>query len=388
MSTSAEEGTHLSESTPLLTSGSGSEETRTNPRSSGRSSRFRLLIIPTLIIIVLVYATNWYITSHSSVNQALPFLGKPLKLRVYTNNIRLDNRYPVKGEQPWSKRKKQVINSIDFNTALGHANVVCLQEVLHNQLVDILEGLNKNAEQIWTYYGVGRNDGLEAGEYAPILYKHSDWILLDNQTFWLSETPWKPSKGWDAALERIVTMVTLESRINPLIKVNVFNTHFDHRGVLARKKSAELIVDKMENFNDNPSFLCGDFNTQPKDQPYHVLSDAGFKDSRKLVDYDYSYGHSTTFTGFNKEKEDSSIIDYIWSPYFSQGNFGNDTSPVKDYEDEVANEMNNYYNLEHHLVYDIVIKQFGILHNYFKGFYFSDHRPVVASYEITRTHLL
>ncbi|KAK6459383.1 Endonuclease/exonuclease/phosphatase [Scheffersomyces xylosifermentans] len=375
------------ENTPLLTD--ESETFKPSKRKSHSSSRkFKFIILPTLLLIILIYSVSKYVSHNQQVarDEARTqwLLHTPLKLRLYTNNIRFDNiNYPDKYEKPWTLRKKQVINSIDFNTALGHANIVCLQEVLDHQLHDILDGLNKNNKDEWTYYGVGRTDGLKKGEYAPVLYKKSDWLLLDNQTFWLSETPERPSKGWDAALERIVTMVTLQSHINPLIKINVFNTHFDHRGRLARKRSAQLIVDRMENYNGYPSFLCGDFNTEPSDQPYHVLTKAGFKDSRLLIDKDYSYGDETTFTGFDKDNEpESSIIDYIWSPYFSRSNFNDSSIPE---EDKI--QTYNYYNLDHHLYYDIGIKQFGILHNFFKGFHFSDHRPVAASYEIRRTRL-
>ncbi|RLV91436.1 hypothetical protein JA1_003897 [Spathaspora sp. JA1] len=308
-----------------------------------------------------------YVYSHN-------LLGPSVAVRIYTNNIRYDNRNrPDEFEQPWKKRRVQSINSMDFHSS-SQANVVCLQEVLHHQLIDILTSLNKHKDEKWSYYGVGRQDGVTKGEYAPILFKSKEWRILENSTYWLSETPWKPSRGWDAALERIVTMVTLESLHNPLVKINVLNTHYDHRGKVARRKSSKLIIDKMENFNSYPSFLCGDFNTQPSDEPYQILTKAGFKDSRKLIDWDDSYGHSSTFTGFDKDHEGDSIIDYIWSPYFTRS-------------DEVETESINYFGLDHHKYYDIVLRQFGILHNYFKGFYFSDHRPVVATYIIRRIRL-
>lgn len=288
-----------------------------------------------------------------------------LYLRVYTNNIRYNNRGnrdPF--EELWKVRKTELINSIDFNTATGDANVVCLQEVLHNQLEDILGGLNQNVEASdeWTYYGVGRSDGLTKGEYAPILYKQSEWTLLENKTFWLSETPDHPSRGWDAALERIVTMVTLQSRKSSGVRINFFNTHYDHKGVVARKKSSQLIVDKMKNYNSYPSFLCGDFNTEPTDEPYQILTGAGFKDARVTIPKKFSYGFNSTFSGFNRKKEVNTIIDYIWSPSFTKGiGYGDDTDSK----------------------YSVELHHFGILENYYKGFHFLDHRPVSANYKVT-----
>ncbi|GEQ69193.1 hypothetical protein JCM33374_g2864 [Metschnikowia sp. JCM 33374] len=201
--------------------------------------------------------------------------GKPLKLRLYTHNIRYDNKNLTPGERPWELRRPLVSESIENNTS-GGPSVVCLQEVLFNQLEDILADLNTNNN--WEYFGVGRKDGIKTGEYAPILYKTADWALESSRTYWLSETPDKPSVGWDAALERIVTEVVLKSKRNGQ-RVKVLNTHFDHKGVKARRESVKLIIRKMQ-VGHEPSFLCGDFNTQPTDEPYSILKGTEYMDSR------------------------------------------------------------------------------------------------------------
>lgn len=296
---------------------------------------------------------------------SLPDIVSPLRVRIYTNNIRMDNRGQLDNEERrWAERRPHISSSIVFNTDTGNANVVCLQEVLHNQLLDVVGNLNHD-EDAWKFYGVGRTDGRHLGEYAPILFKDAEWTLLDNKTFWLSETPDVPSKGWDAALERIVTFVTLQSKANPRVKLNFLNTHFDHIGHEARRESSKLIISKMEGYNEHPSFLCGDFNTQPQDEPYQILKGHGYKDSRALIDDLHSYGHNTTFSGFNSKNEVNTIIDYVWAPYFSRN--GNVQSEPEDKK----------------LTYQIAIKAFGILHNHF-GIYMSDHRPVVADYEVIR----
>ena len=38
----------------------------------------------------------------------------------------------------------------------------------------------------WGWVGVGRDDGVAAGEFSPIFYKKSDIELVNNDTFWLS----------------------------------------------------------------------------------------------------------------------------------------------------------------------------------------------------------
>ena len=97
-------------------------------------------------------------------------------------------------------------------TALYHSHVtsfICMQEVLHNQLYDILGSLNNVRESsfkteagrslpegpLWSYIGVAREDGRTKGEYSPILYSTQLFNLLHFENTWLSPTPDKPSKA-------------------------------------------------------------------------------------------------------------------------------------------------------------------------------------------------
>ena len=50
-----------------------------------------------------------------------------------------------------------------------------------------------------------RDDGKEAGEFCPILYKKERVELLYHGQFWYSETPYKPSKSWNSFCNRICT---------------------------------------------------------------------------------------------------------------------------------------------------------------------------------------
>ncbi|OBA23161.1 DNase I-like protein [Metschnikowia bicuspidata var. bicuspidata NRRL YB-4993] len=264
--------------------------------------------------------------------------GRPLEIRLYTNNIRFDNKNLSPGERLWESRGPLAAQSIEENAGHG-PSVVCLQEVLHNQLKDILSHLNKDGQE-WGYYGVGRSDGRTKGEYAPILYKKADWHLESSRTYWLSETPDKPSVGWDAALERIVTEAILKSKISGQ-SVKVLNTHFDHKGVVARRELVKLIISKLE-AGDEPSFLCGDLNTQPTDEPYAILKKSDFRDSRTfMLNPDEN---EPTFTGFS-DAEGTGIIDYVWA--------------------DSKSHWRGYH----------------VLPNFF-GFRMSDHRPVAADFRI------
>ena len=111
-----------------------------------------------------------------------------------------------------------------------------LQEVLIGQKKDLMKLLPD-----FGWIGVGRTDGKEKGELAPIIYQKKRFELLEEGTIWLSETPQIPSKGWDAALNRIVTWGKFKDKYTTKV-FYFFNTHFDHRGVTAREEGARFLI--------------------------------------------------------------------------------------------------------------------------------------------------
>jgi hypothetical protein len=107
-------------------------------------------------------------------------------------------------ETPWSERRTNLIAGLELHAATH--GIIALQEVLHGQLVDINSSLNSHNPGKWKYIGVGRDDGVKAGEYSPIFYNTEIHELLSWRYFWLSETPNRPSRGWDASSIRICTV--------------------------------------------------------------------------------------------------------------------------------------------------------------------------------------
>lgn len=267
-----------------------------------------------------------------NVNNSLP----PLNIRIYCHNVRVDTKNLMKGERHWTDRREGVCAGIFYNTR-DCPTLVGLQEVKHNQLHDILYGLGSD----WTYFGVGRDDGKTAGEFAPILYKRSEWQLIASETYWLSDSPYGPSVGWDAKHPRIVTVVTL--RHLGLGKViNLLNTHYDHVGNQARVRASKLIVEIMKQL-DGISVLCGDFNSEKHEEAYKTLSYCGLLDTAQNCQQ--RAGFEFTDTGFDRNRGEKSI-DFIWCP---------SSIPVLN-----------------HIV----------LPNDYKGVLCSDHRPVTAVIQI------
>lgn len=220
-------------------------------------------------------------------------------IRAMSYNIRLDVKSD--GENQWDKRKDKVAGLMNFY----EADFIGGQEVQYHQLQYLLQQLHG-----YSYIGVGRDDGREAGEYSCIFYKKDQYELLQQSTFWLSPTPDTVSKGWDAAIVRICTYGLFRHKASKKI-CWVFNTHFDHIGKTARLESAKLIVQKIKALNSKnyPVILTGDFNSRPDEAPaQYMLSQ--MKNSRSISKQ--VYGGVDTWNAFRFDQKPDGCIDYIF----------------------------------------------------------------------------
>lgn len=86
-----------------------------------------------------------------------------LPIRLLTHNIRYATNTPFEGEEVWENRRARLVNELRFNTVHCAESFICLQEVLHQQLLDILSDLNSTRKS-FEYVGIGRDDGHKAGE--------------------------------------------------------------------------------------------------------------------------------------------------------------------------------------------------------------------------------
>ena len=220
---------------------------------------------------------------------------------IISYNIRYDNNWDI--ENSWKIRR----NKISKILVQYSPSIIGIQEGLLNQVQYIDSSLID-----YDYVGVGRDDGKKKGEFCAIYFDTTRYVLLKNSTFWLSETPDTISVGWDAALERICTYGLFKDRITKE-EFLVFNTHFDHIGVVAREKSSELILKRINKINHRslPVILMGDFNSIPNSSPVKEikteLSDALQISLEKLQ------GPRGTFNGFNEDLPIEKRIDYIFT---------------------------------------------------------------------------
>jgi endonuclease/exonuclease/phosphatase family metal-dependent hydrolase len=219
------------------------------------------------------------------------------ELKLMTYNIRMNTA--ADGDNAWPNRSGFLSAQLLFL----EPDILGVQEALPDQMADL-----KNVLADYKSIGVGR-DGGDNGEYSGIFYNYKRVKVENENTFWLSQTPDKVSKDWDAALPRICTY-GLFTEIKSKKQLWVFNTHFDHIGSEARIQSMQLILKKIAELNTAsiPVVLMGDFNVEPKST---VIAEATktMLDSRDAASI--KFGAEGTFNGFRYEEAVTKRIDYI-----------------------------------------------------------------------------
>ncbi len=220
-------------------------------------------------------------------------------LRVATYNIRMNRAND--GVNNWVNRKDKVNELIRYH----NFDIMGTQEGFKDQLDDILRLGD------YAYTGGGRDDGKDAGEHSAIFYKKSRFKLLKAGDFWYSETPDKPGKGWDArCCNRICSWARFRDKVTGK-EFFVFNSHFDHEGVEARKNSGVLLVEKMKEIGGKlPVISMGDFNSTPEtEQIIHLGRNFNDAFSASVLK---PYGPIGTFNGFKYDAPLNDRIDYIF----------------------------------------------------------------------------
>ena len=265
----------------------------------------------------------------------LLFAGFPVKaqLSVMSYNIKYANEND--GENSWSKRKDHLAAQIQFY----EPHIFGVQEALHSQLEFL-----KAEIPGYDYFGKGRDDGAQKGEFSAIFFKAEKFELQEEGTFWLSPTPEVPGKGWDADYPRVCTFGKFKNKESGE-EFWVFNTHFDHVGVEARAQSVKLIHKKMQQLNkDNlPLILMGDLNLEPDSKEVNFLQNH-YKDSKEVANL--VFGPEGTYNAYNFDKPVTRRIDYIF---------------VSE---------------------DIKVKKYAVLSDNLELRYPSDHLPVLVKLEL------
>jgi len=267
---------------------------------------------------------------------AAPLAAEPL--RVMTFNLRYINRGDLLN-RAWTARRDQVAEIIHRD----HPDLLGLQEALRPMLDDLGQRLEG-----YTEIGIGREDGLQKGEYSALLVRTDRFGIQQTGTFWLSDTPEVVnSKSWGNTVVRICTWARLWDKKTGQV-IHFYNTHMDHESQPAREKGMALILERIAARQPaGPFLLTGDFNSGDDNPVQELLRNNPLHpvDVWKTVHPDFSPSISGTVHGF-KGKTDGGRIDYIYASA--------DLTPVDS----------------------------EILHDAKDGIWPSDHFPVRATLEI------
>ena len=216
-------------------------------------------------------------------------------VRVMSFNVRCANV----GKESWEDR-------IDIVTATmlnSGADSIGVQEATP----EWMEVLDESVASLYAWVGVGRDDGDNEGEFSSIFYLKDKYNLVDSGTFWLSETPEKVSRGWDAGCNRVCTWVVLENKATGEKYVHI-NSHFDNVGLKAREKSVELILAHAEKYNDLPVVFTADMNVKEGSDNYVQMTSGCLKDTKYLAKKTMNFN---TYHDTKPSNYSDWVIDYV-----------------------------------------------------------------------------
>lgn len=236
----------------------------------------------------------------------------------------------------WKSRKEKVASMVRFH----RADLVGLQEPYLEQIEDLKEALPE--------YGLYSGVCLEGdckGVHNPIFFRKNRFKLQDQGHFYLSETPERPSKGWDGKFIRGTSWVKLKDVHTSQIFF-LFNTHFEYHGALARERSARLLLKKIQEIaKKEPFVVVGDFNLFPTmegEKTYLALTETKkLQDTQRVALFPH-HGPTGSWSGFKEAGQPGIKPDCIF----------------------VSSKVAVYLH--------------GILSDTFDGSFASDHLPVVA----------
>lgn len=214
------------------------------------------------------------------------------ELELWCFNLRTEFKEADDGPNGWSHRREAAAELIRARQPV----LVCVQEATPAMLDFLVSHVGE------TNYGwVGTSRSLKTGdEMAGFLYNKRCMDVVVHQTLWLAAdgTP-RGTPGWDAmyprTLETAVFRVSTDgpsgvAKQQELGMVRVLNTHFDHVGVEARKRSAELIAKTIaigaSEWPQCVQIVTGDFNNiKANNEVYGILTreETGLRDAARQV---------------------------------------------------------------------------------------------------------
>ncbi|HRP07271.1 MAG TPA: endonuclease/exonuclease/phosphatase family protein [Gemmatimonadales bacterium] len=223
------------------------------------------------------------------------------------------------GAHVWPNRREFLIAVIH-----DHApHILGVQEALSFQLGELRAALPGHMA-----VGVGRDDGIDQGEYAAILVDTARFEVVSSGTTWFSDTPTVPgSTSWGNTIPRITTWALLRDRSTDH-RTWVYNLHLDHISQPSREKSVQFLLAEQQRRSDSQRardanaaefagaqgepglIVMGDFNSGEDNPAFHIATQGGLRSALRVIHPDTPY--RGTFTGFGAAADpETGVIDHI-----------------------------------------------------------------------------
>lgn len=196
---------------------------------------------------------------------------------ILTWNVKVDLPWTF----PWWSSRKHLFRKVIEQI---FPDIFCVQEALIHQL-SFFSDLLQNHK----YIGVGREDGKTRGEYCACFYDARKFSLLSEGTFWLSETPDVPSRGFDL-YPRICTWGKFR-KIASKKDFYVYNTHLPLSwNKPAKMKAVHVLLKHIQKFSKNPVLLTGDFNAEREEPVRKSICSLGFQEAGVIAHTQHLFG--------------------------------------------------------------------------------------------------
>ncbi|MBX3096876.1 MAG: endonuclease/exonuclease/phosphatase family protein [Fimbriimonadaceae bacterium] len=214
-------------------------------------------------------------------------------IEVMTYNVRYGTADD--GLDSWPHRREALLRQVKAEDP----DILAVQEAFDFQIDELSAALPDHG-----LIGVGRDDGVRAGEHTAIFYRRETMGLLEGGTRWISATPFVPgSIGPGAWLPRVFAWGQFHHVAGA--QFLLIDVHLDHQSEDARVLGCKM----MEEFAKErklPTIITGDFNCTLESRPIALLRDAGFASAAP------SSGPLTTFNKFEANPADADAIDHFF----------------------------------------------------------------------------
>lgn len=252
-----------------------------------KSGRKAIIILAAAITFFAVFAVIFLFEVSANSETVTEFYSKSSfttddesGFSVMTWNIRRTTNAD-RGVRSFKKRSGKMVELIKE----ADPDIICMQEATSSQISFFKKKLH-GMSVVYEY-----RDKTRSPESCPVFYNANRFELVSSETFWLSDTPEKMSRTWEADYYRICTAVRLKDKLTGN-ELAIFNTHIDYKSEDTKLKSVDLINEKAADF-DCPIVLTGDFNSVPassaieRTKTYFTEAGEGKPDGDKITFNNY-----------------------------------------------------------------------------------------------------